>query len=215
MRKEKKYNYIYKTTNLLNEEYYYGMHSTNNLEDGYIGSGTRLKRCIKKYGIENFKVDLLYFFSDRESLIQKEIEIVNEDILKDSKCLNLMKGGKGGFVSEESQRNRSIAATKKRQYKMENDEEFRKNMSEKISMGVKLAYKDGKIGRNLKLTFLGKKHSDYTKNKIGKINSINQMGEKNSQFGTCWITNGDVNKKIQKSDLEKYSDWKLGRYMKQ
>jgi hypothetical protein len=33
---EKKYNYIYKTTNILTNEYYIGMHSTNNLNDGYL-----------------------------------------------------------------------------------------------------------------------------------------------------------------------------------
>ena len=40
-RKEKQYHFIYKTTNIITERYYYGMHSTDNLEDGYLGSGKR------------------------------------------------------------------------------------------------------------------------------------------------------------------------------
>ena len=30
----------------------------------------------------------------------------------------------------------------------------------------------------------------------------NQKGKNNSQYGTCWITNGIENKKIKKSDLK-------------
>jgi hypothetical protein len=41
----------------------------------------------------------------------------------------------------------------------------------------------------------------------------NHVGEKNSQFGTCWITNGEINKKIDKSELQKYviEGWRTGR----
>ena len=50
----RKYHYIYKTTNLINQHYYIGMHSTNNLEDGYIGSGKKLWSQISYHGKENF-----------------------------------------------------------------------------------------------------------------------------------------------------------------
>lgn len=71
------------------------MHSTNDLEDGYIGSGQRLWHSIKKYGRENFVKEILEYFPDRESLQNKEIEIVNSDLLLDPLCMNISLGGRG------------------------------------------------------------------------------------------------------------------------
>ena len=52
---KRKYHYFYKITNNLNNHYYYGIHSTDNLDDGYMGSGTRLRYAYEKYGIEGLK----------------------------------------------------------------------------------------------------------------------------------------------------------------
>jgi hypothetical protein len=81
--KEKKFHFIYKTTCLINGKYYIGMHSTNELNDGYIGSGKRLWYSVRKYGKENFKCEILEFLPDRELLAVRERELVNEEILKD------------------------------------------------------------------------------------------------------------------------------------
>lgn len=66
-------------------------------------------------------------------------------------------------------------------------------------------------------TFLGKKHNESSKRKIGAANSIHQSGSGNSQFGTCWIYNDNQrkNKKIKKSDINKYLKvgWLKGRKM--
>ena len=42
---KKQYHYFYKIENIINGFYYYGIHSTNNLNDGYMGSGRKLKRA--------------------------------------------------------------------------------------------------------------------------------------------------------------------------
>ena len=73
------------------------MHSTNNLNDEYIGSGKRLWYSINKYGKENFKCEILEMLPDRSSLKEREKQLVNEDLLKDKMCLNLAVGGEGGF----------------------------------------------------------------------------------------------------------------------
>ena len=64
---EKKFHFIYKITNLINNRYYYGMHSTNNLEDGYFGSGKLIRLSIKKYGQNNHRFEILEFLPNRES----------------------------------------------------------------------------------------------------------------------------------------------------
>lgn len=88
-----KYNYFYKITNNLNGNFYYGIHSTNNLDDGYMGSGLKLKRAFKKYGIENFTKEIIKFFDTREELADYEADIVTEVLVNDSNCYNTSLGG--------------------------------------------------------------------------------------------------------------------------
>jgi group I intron endonuclease len=202
-RKQKKFYYIYKTTNLINGKYYIGMHSTNDLNDGYVGSGKRLWYSIKKYGLENFKCEILEFSPDRSSLKKREKDIVNEDTLNDHMCMNLKLGGEGGFSNEEHKkkfhssggRTVRLFFHKLHNDKMKNDIEYRNKVIDKLK-GNK--------------SFSGKKHKEESKKKIGESNSIKQMGEKNSQFGTCWITNGKENKKIKKETTIPIG-WFLGR----
>ena len=88
-----KYNYFYKITNNLNGNFYYGIHSTNSLDDGYMGSGLKLKRAYKKYGIENFSKEILKFFDTREELSDYEAEAVTEILVNDPTCYNTSLGG--------------------------------------------------------------------------------------------------------------------------
>lgn len=72
------FGYIYKTTNLINNKIYIGQHIAPQFEpDKYIGSGQRLKLAIKKYGIENFKNELLCECNSQEELNEKEIYYIN------------------------------------------------------------------------------------------------------------------------------------------
>lgn len=89
----KKYHYLYKVTNIINGEYYIGRHSTDNLKDGYMGSGTRLRRSFKKYGKSNFIKEILYYSRTFTELVLLEESYINSELLGDSKCLNLTVGG--------------------------------------------------------------------------------------------------------------------------
>lgn len=92
---KRKYNYFYKITNHINNHFYYGVHCTDNLDDGYMGSGTRLKNAYKKYGIENFSKEILKFFDTISEAYKYESEIVNEDLVHNPECYNIQCGGQG------------------------------------------------------------------------------------------------------------------------
>jgi hypothetical protein len=96
-RKEKKYHYIYKTTCSLTKRYYYGMHSTNNLNDGYLGSGSELSKSIKRYGREIHSKKILEYLLNRKELKEREIKIISKKILQDPLCMNLSKGNGSDF----------------------------------------------------------------------------------------------------------------------
>jgi len=67
---EKKLNFVYITTCLITNKQYVGDHSTNDLESivtkNYFGSGTLIKKAILKYKKENFKKEILEFFSTKQ-----------------------------------------------------------------------------------------------------------------------------------------------------
>ncbi len=210
-RKDKKYHFIYKTTNMLSGKYYIGMHSTNNLEDGYLGSGTRLRYSINKHGVENHVREILEFLPSRETLKQREKEIVTLNEIAKKKCMNLTVGGEGGFTPEQ-QRLNAIKSNEKQKL-LRQDPEWNKKKSDMLSKSIKKAYEEGKIDRNVNYDWNGKKHSEETKQLLSEIRKGTGTGETNSQYGTCWITKDGANKKIKKEDLETYLNegWVKGR----
>ena len=209
MRKQKKYHYIYKTVNVINDKYYIGMHSTDNLGDGYIGSGKRLWNSINYHGKDNHVCEILEYCKDRKELVKREEEIVNEQLLSEDLCMNLRVGGQGGFRDEEHRlkfmegRKWGILKGAENAKLKLTGKEFSDNHKRAIAEGLK------KVGHNHK-TFEGNVHSEETKLKMSKPKN---KGEANSQFGSCWITNEIENKKISKKNLIP-EGWRLGRVIK-
>ena len=202
-RKQKKYHFIYKTTNLINNKFYVGMHSTDNLEDGYFGSGKILQYSVNKHGIENHQVEILEFLSSREELKKREAEVVNEELLADPLCMNLKFGGEGGgkFWNEEHRKafmDAALAATKRR------------IADEGLHPNLRAAISNAKFVDGARYDWTGKRHSPET---IQKMRRPKNLGESNSQFGTCWICNDEEVKKIKKEDLQSWLDngWRKGR----
>ena len=207
MRRERKHHYIYKTTCKVTNKFYVGMHSTDNLEDGYLGSGKKLWYSIRKHGAENHEKEILEFLPNRSSLKNREKEIVNERFLENTLCINIALGGGGGFGSEEHMKKCSSAGNDAFRNRLQNDPEFKKRFSDYARIA------SSKANKKKPPLFTGKTHSEETKQKIGKLNSEKQKGDGNSQHGTCWITNGSENKKIKKTD-DLPEGWSYGRKIK-
>lgn len=286
-----KFHYFYKITNNLNSKFYYGIHSTDNLDDGYMGSGVLLHKAYEKYGIENFTKEIIKIFSSREECSDYESKIITEGLVRDNMCYNLVKGGDSlatsgmltvkdkdgnvflvypddkrwingelvgstkGFVncydktiSAYTQVEKSEFINNKNKYngitsglvtcrlKNSNDkftlmskENFYSNKDKyetPTSNTILCKNKNGNIYRvpvesdiyksgELKSFWSGLKHSESTKEKMRKKHKENggQKGEKNSQYGTCWITKNGINKKIKKDNLDSYlkDGWRKGR----
>lgn len=190
---------VYKITNLINGRFYIGKHQTKNLDDGYMGSGKLLRRAILKYGLENFKKDILEIYEQewKMNLAERILVVVDKEV-----SYNLCAGGKGG---------RSVA--EKRSYREPkflawlHSQEHRNLKKQEALRGC---YKNSRFSA----LALQKLNSEETKIKrvltFSKIN--HQQGSKNSQFGTCWITNGKENRKVKKEILENLEHgWYKGR----
>jgi group I intron endonuclease len=90
--------YLYKITNKLNGKIYIGVHETDNLEDGYMGSGKAIISAIKKYGKENFTKEIMEFFDNREAMYLRESNLVSSEFCQDNMNYNMAPGGKGGTI---------------------------------------------------------------------------------------------------------------------
>ena len=187
---EDRIRYIYCITNLVNGKNYFGQHTMRKgykteLADMYWGSGTLLKRAQKKYGLENFKKEIIISgkFS-KEQINRFEKCIIACQRLLGKAEYNLADGGDGGDTS------RFI------NYKSE----VRSKKLSVNSISKKCAEKMNKVNAKNKYdhrTFLGKHHSIEAKQKIGESNKENHKGSKNPSFGKHWWTNGKENVKSE------------------
>lgn len=193
------YRYIYKitcTTGSFKGKFYFGKHTTNNLDDGYKGSGKLLCNYYKKHPNDYIKEIISYHNSDEE-LNQAEYDIIHP-FLGQSMCLNMVDGGLGGNCWL---------------YKTEEEiKEFKEKIS-KSSKGRKFseeAKKKSSISHlNQKGTFgmKGKHHSEETKKKISESNKGKTKG---MQLRLGAVLSEETKNKIRESVRQYYANRKKG-----
>ena len=126
---------IYRITNLINGKTYIGQHKYKKLNDSYMGSGKHLKSAKAKYGIENFKKDILVF-----GIVRKDfIDLLEKEYIKFYRSIgkaeyNIADGGEGNGGW-----NKGIPMSNEQKMKLSKihlTEEQKKNLS-KVRTGLK------------------------------------------------------------------------------
>ena len=228
------YYYLYEITNILNNKIYIGVHKTENLNDGYFGSGFAICEAIKKYGKKNFNKKILKFFQNEKEMFDNEAEIVNSSFIKEDSNYNLKEGGVG-FTKESS-----ALANEKRTILLKNDKVWKEEYSKKLSESINNRFssdfekneyfekirnicKEKKAGfaynEDIRKEMVKRSLSEEAKSKrLKTLKEIkHQQGSKNSNFGKCWIYNEEEKSSIliKKDDLNEYTlkGWKKGRKM--
>lgn len=172
-----------------------------------MGSGKLIRRAILKHGVENFTKEILFVFNNEQEMNAKEKELV----VVSEETYNLCDGGRGGFsyINRNGLHLTNSAAKKKagklgaesKNLRLKTDDNFRLLISQRC--------RDYLLNNPLKNGFKGKKHNEET---LRKMRKPKNLGKENSQYGTCWITNGVENKKIKKEEAIPVG-WRKGRIL--
>lgn len=91
---------LYKTTNTISGKFYIGVHTTEDLNDGYLGSGKQIRDAIKKYGKDVFVREILSTFESLDEAFQAEASIVDQDFINRKDTYNMTLGGGGSGPKE-------------------------------------------------------------------------------------------------------------------
>lgn len=217
----KKYHYGYKITNKQSGKYYYGVHSTDNLEDGYFGSGIALRKAIQKEGKEFFSKEIVKTFKSRQEALDWERELVTESLISDKNCYNLKTGGENTVEYSDESRKRMSASHKGRKL----SEETKRKMS-KSRTGRKLtpeqveAIRERMRGKHYSRESVQKSLETRKKNgwhqqreSVRLKNSLAHRGKPSGTAGKVRLFREDVETLVRKEDLQEYlaQGWIRGR----
>lgn len=222
---DRKYNYVYKLTNLVNGKIYIGVHRTDNLNDGYMGSGNLLAKAKNKYGINNFEKEIIEFFPTYKEALNAERKLVTVEFINEKNNYNLKEGGYGTCklskeISELRKKMWSDPEFRKRVVTLD----FRKRKSDNIKNWIrnnpeKHAEKMEKINKNPeKIAKMAEKHRGMKRSEKAKKNMSDGMkaaylknGPKSKGGGMKYIYN-PLEKKAKRveADAEIPDGWIKG-----
>jgi group I intron endonuclease len=173
------YYYLYEVTNLVNGKTYIGQHITDDLEDGYLGSGKALKSAIKKYGRDKFKKEILLFARNEQALNILEMMAVTPEFCALKSNYNLKEGGNSGRPNpeiREKMRQKKLGA-RNHNYGKPKTEEWKAKVSA-ANTGKK---RSQEARLKISLACLGRRHTEEAKRKIGVASAARKRTEENKR----------------------------------
>lgn len=197
----KRIRYIYRITNLINKKTYIGQHTVREertiTSDTYWGSGKLIGKARKKYGKENFKKEILIsgeFTKDEINAL--EIEYISKERSIGKAEYNISDGGESPFINVEfakyaaSKTDYDKVSLSLEKYHASLSEKDKLERRDKISKTRKEKYSAGLLSN------AGDKNPNFG-HRGYKLPQGSHSGSKNSQFGTHWFTNGEINIKAK------------------
>lgn len=217
---DNKFHYFYKILNTVNNKFYYGIHTTDNIFDGYSGSGSILKSVYNKYGKFNCIKYIERFFEDRKSLMNYEKYIVNESVINDDNCYNTILGGSGAYEIKPYKTNYDhnklkIHINNGYKNKLIYPKELDQYLKDGWKIGETHSSTKGKIVINNGITdrFIYEEELDqYLKDGWIKGGKTRNKNQKSFAKNTIWINNRKKQIRISKSLIDNYlkDGWEVG-----
>ena len=157
---------VYLTTNKINNKKYIGVDSKNNQD--YFGSGVAIKLALEKYGKINFEKEIIEEYDNIEYIYDREKYWIDfYDAINSKEFYNIHIGGKGGFVLNEEQIQKSkekvIERNKERKGKTYEDLYGEKSNIEKEKRKIGSTNKKKSEETKKKLSFSNKGHTPWNK----------------------------------------------------
>jgi len=181
----KKFNYVYITTNLINGKQYVGDHSTDFLDDDYLGSGKYLKRAFKKYEKENFNKEILETCESKEEAFNKQEKYINEYDTLVPNGYNI--SPKGGLGVKKGLSKKTIDKIRNKLLGRKDSKETKKKKSEARKGAKNPNFKGTWYGKNPGIKQKGKTKEEiwgFDKAKEIKLKiSKNTAGKNNPMYG--------------------------------
>ena len=224
------FGYIYKVTNTINGKIYIGQHQ-GTFVDTYKGSGTYIRRAIRKYGWDNFKVEPIEFiYTNIDDLNTAEIHYINlYNSMDKSIGYNLNGGGKGMlhyYPSESTIQKLRLAQLGNQNFKGKHHTEEHKNYmsnlmkNREFSSNTRARMSKSAKGRSMKkateasaLARRGKPLSESTKKKLSEsmkgriVSQVTRDKLRQAKLGTHFNLSEEAKQKISESNRRRKGNY--------